>query len=55
MTDIKRRQGKQGRLDSASKANLSAEFDTENEDEVIKKILTEGTAQTVEVSFSSIL
>lgn len=46
------RQGKQGHLDAASKAILSSEFDTEDEDEVIKKILTEGTAQTVEVSFS---
>lgn len=48
--DKKRRQGKQGHLDSASKAILSAEFGTENEEEVIKKILTNGTAQTVEVS-----
>lgn len=29
---------------------LSAEFGTENEDEVIKKILTDGTAQPAEVS-----
>merc|ERR1712000_86024 len=35
--------------EAASKTILSAEFDTEDEDEVIKKILTEGTAQTVEI------
>ena len=46
---VTHKQGKQGHLDAASKAILSAEFDTEDEDEVIKKILTEGTAQTVEM------
>ena len=41
--------GAQGQMDGASKASLENEFGTSNEDEVIKKILLEGQAQTVEV------
>jgi len=39
--------GAQGQLDGASKASLENEFGTSNEDEVIKKILLEGSPQTV--------
>lgn len=45
------RQGAQGQLDAAPKNILSAEFDTENEDEVITKILQSGNLQQSEVSF----
>ena len=44
------RQGKQGQLDTAPKSTLAAEFDTEDTDEVIKKILEKGTVQVSEVS-----
>ncbi|KAJ6445632.1 membrane-associating domain-containing protein [Purpureocillium lavendulum] len=43
------KQGAQGTLDAAPKGILTSEFGTDNEDEVIKKILTEGTMQTVEM------
>lgn len=46
---VTHKQGAQGQLDEASKASLENEFDTKNEDEVIKKILTEGHPQTSEV------
>jgi len=38
--------GAQGQMDTASKASLENEFGTSNEDEVIKKILLGGQAQT---------
>jgi ribosome maturation protein Sdo1 len=41
--------GAQGQLDGASKASLENEFGTSNEDEVIKKILMDGQAQTATV------
>lgn len=44
------RQGAQGTFDTASKMELAAEFDTENTDEAILKILQEGTMQNMEVS-----
>lgn len=49
------RQGAQGNYDTASKVSIASEFNTEDEDEAIKKILKEGTVQTMEVSecFSS--
>ncbi|KAF3075480.1 hypothetical protein TsFJ059_002764 [Trichoderma semiorbis] len=43
------RQGAQGTYDSASKMSLAAEFDTENADEAIERILKEGTMQTMEM------
>lgn len=43
------RHGAQGQLDAAPKNILSAEFNTEDEDEVIKKILHGGTLQQSEV------
>lgn len=43
------RQGVQGTYDTASKVTLASEFDTEDVDEIIKKILTEGDAQVSEV------
>ncbi|KAG5944180.1 hypothetical protein E4U53_006920, partial [Claviceps sorghi] len=42
-------QGTQGTYDAAPKNILAAEFDTEDVDEVIKKILKEGTMQTMEM------
>jgi len=42
--------GAQGQLDEASNASLENEFGTKNEDEVIKKILTDGQVQNVENS-----
>ncbi|KAI1333383.1 shwachman-Bodian-diamond syndrome protein [Xylariaceae sp. FL0255] len=42
---VTHKHGKQGQLDDASKATLSAEFGTENEDEVIKQILEKGNVQ----------
>lgn len=47
------RHGAQGSLDSASKMSLAAEFDTENTDEAIIKILEQGTMQTMEVCLHS--
>ena len=44
------RQGVQGMYGAASDAALHSEFDTEDVDEVIKKILKSGTVQTMEVS-----
>jgi ribosome maturation protein Sdo1 len=44
------RQGAQGPYDAASKGILASEFGTEDSDEAIKKILMEGTIQTVEAS-----
>lgn len=44
------RQGAQGTYDTASKVELAAEFDTENADEALLKILELGSMQTVEVS-----
>ncbi|KAK2593121.1 hypothetical protein QQS21_009170 [Conoideocrella luteorostrata] len=43
------KQGTQGTYDTAPKATLAAEFDTEDENEVIKKILERGTMQTMEM------
>lgn len=40
----------QGTYDAASKATLANEFDTENEDDVIKVILEKGELQSHEVS-----
>jgi hypothetical protein len=44
------RQGAQGPYDRASKMELAAEFDTDDSDEVIQRILQQGTMQSVEVS-----
>lgn len=44
------RQGVQGMYGAASGASLHSEFDTEDVDEVIKKILQSGSVQTMEVS-----
>ncbi|PNP57970.1 hypothetical protein THARTR1_02128 [Trichoderma harzianum] len=38
-----------GTFDSASKMSLAAEFDTENADEAIERILENGTMQTMEM------
>lgn len=43
------RHGAQGQLDAAPKNILSTEFGTEDEDEVIKKILEGGSLQQSEV------
>ncbi|KAJ2978648.1 hypothetical protein NQ176_g3702 [Zarea fungicola] len=43
------KQGAQGQLDAAPKNILSAEFDTENDDEVITKILESGNLQQSEM------
>ncbi|KAG6013190.1 hypothetical protein E4U54_006992 [Claviceps lovelessii] len=43
------KQGTQGTYDAAAKNILAAEFDTENVDEVIKKILKNGTMQNMEM------
>lgn len=43
------RHGAQGELDTASKASLENEFGTSNEDDVVKKILTDGGIQTSQV------
>ncbi|KAF3934126.1 hypothetical protein ABW20_dc0100033 [Dactylellina cionopaga] len=43
-------QGPQGILDSASNAMLKNAFNTKNEDDIIKTILTEGTLQSSSVS-----
>ncbi|KAI9171999.1 shwachman-Bodian-Diamond syndrome protein [Paramyrothecium foliicola] len=45
---VTHKQGAQGQYDAASKGSLSAEFGTEDEDEVIKKILEGGSLQLVE-------
>lgn len=42
-------QGVQGTYDAASKATLANEFDTENEDDVIKVILEKGELQSHEM------
>ncbi|CAG9949466.1 hypothetical protein V2G26_007307 [Clonostachys chloroleuca] len=42
-------QGAQGPYDTAPKGTLASEFGTEDSDESIKKILMEGTIQTVNV------
>lgn len=46
------RQGAQGIYDAPPRAILENEFNTSNEDEIIKKILEEGEAQEIEVSKS---
>jgi hypothetical protein len=46
------RQGVQGHLDNASKGTLENEFGTSDEEECLKKILTEGTLQNAEVGIS---
>ncbi|KAL7790410.1 ribosome maturation protein [Trichoderma ceciliae] len=46
---LSHRQGAQGTLDSASKVALAAEFDTDDSDEVIQKILEQGSMQTMEM------
>jgi len=43
------RHGKQGVLNTASNSQLENEFGTKNEDEVMKKILENGTIQSSEV------
>jgi len=40
--------GAQGQMDEASKSTLENEFGTSNEDEVLKKILEQGQAQSVQ-------
>ena len=40
--------GKQGILNTASKGQLENEFGTSNEDEVMKKILTDGSVQSTD-------
>ncbi|KAK1250563.1 hypothetical protein MKX08_010566 [Trichoderma sp. CBMAI-0020] len=42
------KQGAQGNFDTASKVELAAEFDTENADEVLLKILEQGSMQNME-------
>jgi hypothetical protein len=49
------RHGKQGILNTASKQQLENEFGTSNEDDVVKKILTEGSVQSSEVRTPSSL
>ncbi|KAI1166892.1 shwachman-Bodian-diamond syndrome protein [Nemania serpens] len=39
------KQGNQGQLSDAAKLTLASEFDTENEDDVIKRILEKGNIQ----------
>ena len=51
-SNIKPRHGAQGTYDTASKSSLSSEFNSEDHDEVIKKILEEGSLQVSEVRFS---
>ena len=46
---VTHKQGAQGTYDTASKASLSAEFNTESHDEVITKILQEGSLQLMEM------
>jgi ribosome maturation protein Sdo1 len=46
---VTHKQGAQGQMDTAPKSLLSSEFDTENDEEVIKKILESGSIQTVEM------
>ncbi|PHH87007.1 hypothetical protein CDD83_9423 [Cordyceps sp. RAO-2017] len=43
------RQGAQGTYDAAPKSTLASEFDTEDEDEVIKMILERGSDQPMEM------
>lgn len=45
-----RRQGNQGVLDGASKGQLEAEFGTSKDDEVVAKLLEQGTVVESEVS-----
>ncbi|KAF2967279.1 hypothetical protein GQX73_g6292 [Xylaria multiplex] len=42
---VTHKQGTQGQLSDAAKLTLAAEFDTEDEDEVIKLILQKGSVQ----------
>ncbi|OBT67598.1 hypothetical protein VE03_03761 [Pseudogymnoascus sp. 23342-1-I1] len=44
------KQGAQGELNTASKSQLENEFGTSKEDEVIKKILQEGSLQETEAA-----
>jgi ribosome maturation protein Sdo1 len=46
---VTHKQGAQGTYDTASKASLSAEFNSEDHDEVIKKVLQEGSLQEMEM------
>jgi len=50
LTRLVHRHGKQGILNTASKGQLENEFGTSNEDDVVKKILKEGSVQSSEVS-----
>ncbi|EHK40662.1 uncharacterized protein TrAtP1_003990 [Trichoderma atroviride] len=43
------KQGAQGTFDTASKVELAAEFDTENSDEALLKILEQGSMQNMEM------
>ncbi|KAM0451352.1 hypothetical protein ACHAO4_006027 [Trichoderma viride] len=43
------KQGAQGTYDTASKVELAAEFDTEDADEVLLKILERGSMQNMEM------
>ncbi|PHH67271.1 hypothetical protein CDD81_3040 [Ophiocordyceps australis] len=43
------KQGAQGTFDTAPKSTLASEFETEDEDEVIKIILQKGSMQTMEM------
>lgn len=44
------RQGAQGQFDKAPKSVLASEFDTEDEESIIKTILAKGDFQTMQVS-----
>ncbi|ATY63168.1 RNA binding protein, putative [Cordyceps militaris CM01] len=46
---VTNKHGAQGQLDAAPNNILATEFDTENEDEVIKKILDKGNLQQSEM------
>ena len=46
---VTHKHGAQGTYDTASKASLSSEFNSEDHDEVIKKILEEGSLQVSEM------
>ena len=49
---VTHKHGAQGTLDTASNATLENEFGTKDEDEIIKRILKEGSVQEVDVSVS---
>lgn len=55
LIDYVNRHGAQGQFDGASKSTLENEFDTTNEDDIIKMILEKGAVQESEVCISSFL